>query len=238
MDAHTQDAFDGFFSSVIPRYHDNNAFIPVVCLVYHSGQVEYVPGIIGRHSPRHVFLLYFELFEPLQDLIHGIQFSNINLRDIGTDNDRYRQCLLGFLQDPARSGKYAIGPHKYTKATLFFMKQISRLYPESEGWEPLEEEESFIASKITFHDNIWTLDTSGSLFDVKTFLFLGYIIFFLPKCAKSTRLLEYCEQQSFLGRYIIKAYPEQTALVRQAMRDYLERVGSEFPLECGEDWDD
>jgi len=156
----------------------------------------------------------------------------IDPEPIGADEDGYRQCLLAFLQDPRRSGKYAIGPHAYTKATSFFMKELSKLYP------PFGEEESVFAGKITFHDNIWTLNTFGVAIDVDIFLILGYIIFFLPQCSKSKRLVKHCKQQSFLTQGLIKSFPERTALVRQAMQDYLERVGTECPSEFGEDSDD
>ena len=213
-----------------------------MCLAYHSGQVEYVPGIITHKLPGHVSLLYLDLFESLNELADGIQLVNINLGDIGTDNDRYRQCLLGFLQDAGRSGKYAIGPHTYTKATSFFMEEISRRYPESREWkEDLDEEESYFSDYIEFDGDIWAFDTTfvaDNADNKAIFLFQGYIIFFLPKCLKSERILEYCKQKSFIHPKIIQLFPRRAALLRQAMQDYLDRVGSEFPLECGEDSDD
>jgi len=221
------------------RYYDCDNFIASICLTYHLGHVEYVPGCIESEGSSTTDILINSVFEPSTDMAYiPLLLDEIDLSKIGTDKDRYRQCLLGFLQDPDRSGKYAIGPHTYTKATSFFMEKLSRWYPESKGWWTLDEKESVFSAKITFHDNIWTLNKSGVAIDVETFLFLGYIIFFLPKCSKSPELLEHCKQQSFLTQDLITSYPERTALVRRAMQDYLERVGTEFPLECAEDWDD
>jgi len=215
---------------------DDNSLNAFLRVTYHAGQVKFVPGITGNEKSKIIRIYPYDL---LPDILKAncctLPLHDINLRQISTDDDRFRQYLLGFLQDPGRSGKYAIGPHTYTKATYYFMQEISIWYPESVD---LDEEESSISGNIKFHDNIWTLDTSGALFDVKTFLFLGYIIFFLPQCSKFKQLLEHCKQQSFLTQNLTQLYPKRTALVRQAMQDYLERVESEVPLECGEGWDD
>ena len=239
IDSHIQDAFDGFFLCNMQRYHDYNRFIAFICLTYHLGQVKYVPGVIENEGPWTIHIPSKFLFESLTGITYiPLLLTKIDLCKIGTDEDRYRQCLLGFLQDPRRSGKYAIGPQAYTKATSFFMKELSRWYPESERWCTFQRKENFLSGNITFHNNIWRLNESDAALGVQTFLFLGYIIFFLPQCSKSKRLLEHCKQQSFLHKTLIKSYPEQTALVRQAMQDYLERVGTEFPSECEEDSDE
>jgi len=239
----------------MPRHHDYNNFIASICLTYHLGQVKYVPGIIESEGPSTIRITSSFLLDSSEGIGQSpLGLEQIDLRKIGTDEDRYRQCLLGFLQDPRRSGKYALGPHTYTKVTSLFMKKLSYWYEELEGLRTFGERESVFSGKITSHDNIWILNDSRVAIDMhshvafdiyssvdidmEVFLLLGYIIFFLPKCSKSKRLLEHSKQQSFLSQYVIESCPERTALVRQAMQDYLERVGSEFPLEGGEDWDD
>jgi len=226
----------------MPWYHDHNELTAFLCLTYHSGQVKFVPGIIFNEESRTICIPSDDLLESLTGKRYSpLLLENIDLSKFGTDEDTYRQCVLSFLQDPGRSGKYAIGPDTYTKATSFFMKEISKQdWPLEDTFDQLE---SYLSGNVTFHDNIWTLNASTTYnhFGCKvmtTFLYLGYIIFFLPNCAKSETLLGHCQQQSFLTQKMIKLFPERTSVARQAMQDYLGRVGTEFSSECREDSDD
>jgi len=217
----------------MPRCYDYDDLIAYICLIYHSGQVEYVPGIICNDpfitisifGPPPFHLSIGQRYDPLL-------LGNLDLSKIGTDEDIYRQYVIIFLQDPARSGKYTIGPETYTKATCFFLDKIAELYRKLETYI-IRKAESDLSGNLTVHNDTWVLDIS-MLTDLRDcgaadiFLCLGYIIFFLPRCGKSKRLFELCQQQSFFILGMRALFPERSGLVLQAMQDYKEQVGTEF----------
>jgi len=231
----------------MPHYYNSKQLTALLCLAYHVGQVQYVPAL-GYNEWR---LVDTELHESLDESgcdVLQVRSTETQASVVGTDKDPYRQFLISFLQNPDRSGSYAIGPATYIQATLFFMERISPLNPVSASEEPTSngeeseeytsEEESYMSSKVTFHDNIWVLyEPSHDEQDEITFLCLGYIFFFLPRSGKSQPLLEHCQTQVFLTHYVIRDFPERTTLVRRAMQEYLNRFGRESPSGDGEDCD-
>ena len=234
----------------MPFYYNNKQLTALLCLAYHIGQVQYVPAL-SYNDYQGTHLVDTELKELLDQSgcdVLQVKLTKTQASAVGTDKDPYRQLLISFLQNPDRSGSYARGPATYIQATLFFMERISPLNPVSASEEPTSngeeseeytsEGESYMSSKVTFHDNIWVLyEPCHDEQDVTTFLSLGYIFFFLPRSGKSQALLEHCQTQVFLTHYVIHGFPERTALVRQAMQEYLNRFGRESPSGDEEDCD-
>jgi len=232
----------------MPYYYNNNKLTALLCLAYHIGQVQYVPVVIYDDGSS----IHLVDTEPSESLFYTacdvLQVKYPEPRTVGTDQHPYWECLISFLQDPGRSGSYAIGPVTYTQATLFFMERISPLNLVSaseeytsdgeESEECTSEEESYMSSNVTFHNNQWALDEPfNEEHDMIMFLCLGYIFFFLPRSGKSQPLLEHCQTQVFLTHYVIRHFPERTALVRRAMQEYLNRFGRESSSADGEDCD-
>jgi len=231
----------------MPYYYNNKQLTALLCLANHVGQVQYVPAL-GYNEWR---LVDTELHESLGESgcdVLQVRSTETQASVVGTDKDPYRQFLIGFLQNPDRSGSYAIGPATYIQATLFFIERILPLdlvLASEESTSDGEESEdsyfdqgSWLSSDLTFHNDIWALEEPGITgCDTMTFLSLGYIFFFLPRSGKSQALLEHCQTQVFLTNYVIHEFPERTALVRRAMQEYLNRFGRESLSGDGEDCD-
>ena len=140
--------------------------------------------------------------------------------------------ITTFLQDPSRSGGYALGPDNYTKATLCFIEQLQQVYWTHRGPFLIE---SHLSGKLIFEKEIWRLDVSDydsnhreTRAAVITFLLLGYIIFFLPLCGQSPALVQYCQQRTFLTQPVISFFPNRTTLLLQAMESYLQRFERDY----------
>jgi len=220
--------FDKILLSKVPDYSDYASPTALLTLVYHSGKEHYVPSVaIGSDSGRITNLLSpsFRYSQKTNSLI----LDMIDLNEVGTDQARYRQCLISFLQDPNISGGHAVGVETYTRITLFFIRQLELL-------QHLERtnftfDEDYLSRRLSVHNDIWKLDLADcqrtdSEFHaaVDFFLFLGYIIFFLPLSGKSGPIVEYCRQATLLTEPGKTNFPHRTSLVRQAMKDYLERI--------------
>jgi len=146
--------------------------------------------------------------------------------------DQYRHHLLGFLQNPERSGIYAIGGEEYTKAILCCIQHLERRRSNTKR----AMNEDMLSDQISLDNGIWKFDCSKlpRLYCTETvsiFIYLGYVLFFLPLSGKSQQLIQYCHQPTFLTETATSLFPTRIALVRQAMKDYLDRVEGQPLLE-------
>lgn len=223
------DDLDRIFLSKMPSYYRNSNLTALLCLVYHAGQDSLIP------------CFYPSLFcdnritNPEADTL---MLQRIRLEDIGTHDDQYRQCVIRFLQDRARSRRYAIGVDAYTKAALSFIEKLaSRPCTAWRNNSDLHEEQCFF-DQLILENGIWRFSPHPDgpaecghpaivKYDspaVLCFVYLGYLLFFLPRSGESSLLIQHCRQQAFLSARMVTSLPTRTALVREAMRVYLERV--------------
>jgi len=135
----------------------------------------------------------------------------------------YREYFYEFIQDSNRSGIYAIDPGTYAETVLFCIQQLERIvyYDVKEPFD-----EALLSEQHILDNGIWRFVPGnqvpvGACYD---FLYLGYIIFFLPRSRESEELVQHCQYQAFLTERVFKFFPKRTALVRQALTDYLVRV--------------
>jgi len=155
-----------------------------------------------------------------------LRLQQIHRKNLGTDMDQYRHCLVRFLQDPCRSGKYAIGDNTYTKATLGCIQLLESIGTNAKG----SLDEHVLSNHINLDNGVWTFERTGSsLYSTSAnyFIYLGYAYYFLSRSGKSRQLVQHCQRPTFLTGPGITLFPTRTALVRQAMEDYLERVEGE-----------
>jgi len=207
-------ALDKFFFSQIPAYRDHEKHTALLCVVYHIGNDAYVPWI---PEIRNTGLAPYKLAEDDTLLLGDMEASHV-----GTDKDQYRQCLIRFLQDSKRSRQFTIGPVLYTNAVLGIIKMFENL-----AWGRthlnFSNEERSISLLLTFKDGLWNFHNNVFIQNL-WFRLLGYTLFFLPRCGKSEQLIQHCRQQTFLTEPMLNCLPTRTALVRQAMKEYLERM--------------
>ena len=214
----------------MPSYHSDNNLTSLLCLICHSGKAMFIPGIIDNIS-KNTWIMGNHYYHPSWDtILEGdiLLLHWLTLKGFESSRDPYRHFVTRFLQDPSRSGRYAVGPDTYANATLFFVQQLALL-----DWKELNPtlDENYLSYQLVFQDDIWRLDLSnhnpregGITASVTPFLLLGYIIFFLPYCGKSQALVKHCQQQTFLNQHLISFFPRCTATVRQAVGAYLRRV--------------
>jgi len=169
-----------------------------------------------------------EIWVPCVRVDYGhdmLGLQHLDLQNVGTDRDQYRQCLIRFLQEPNRSGRYSIGVEEYINATIYFIEQLSQKKGmDKEG--PFDEH--WLSDRLTLDNDIWRFKRAD-LFNspsVDCFIYLGYIIFFLPRSAECGQLVRHCQQPTFLTESLMILFPTRITLVQQAMKDYLESVES------------
>jgi len=215
---------------MMPSYYQHSNLTAYLVIICNAGQNPLVPCFWSN--------LALDIWP---DKTHDtLLLHRICLGDIGTDKDQYRQCLIRFLQDPQRSGKYAIGTDTYTNAALFFLHKL-KLRPCRETNND-HDDEHYFSKQLTLENGIWrclpcqlperVYSTNRDYYplSVSRFIYLGYLIFCLPQAGKSVSLVRHCQQQSFLTKAWRICFPERVALVQQAMKEYLERCGCAVDL--------
>jgi len=181
---HYKGELDAFFLSQMRSYHANDKLPSYLCLVCHSGKNELVPDIHGYMNSINTWTIKGGKNDML--LLHQLELSSVRSK-----KSPYQKYITSFIQDPERSGSYAIGPDTYSRAALLFMRQLWL-------WEwPLHSldtslSEQDMSCRLICRNNIWELDASklnqldnGTRNSVTIFLTLGYITFFLRLCEES-----------------------------------------------------
>jgi len=140
--------------------------------------------------------------------------------------------------DPLRSSRYAIEVRTYTITALYFIKKIIMLDWSAEC-NPYNEDS--IPDSPVFDNEMWRMVTDpNKCYDdlhpyfppsVSCFVYLGYILFFLPRSGRSGPLVRHCLQETYLTKHVTTLCPKRTALIRQAIKEYLYRVGGDSLIE-------
>jgi len=225
-------ALDLVFLSQMPLYYDDDV-TAALCLLCHAGTDMLVPGFYKRPDQCEFSLShYWNNFNHRNRTKDVLRLHTINLNHMGTDMDQYRSCVIRFLYDQRRSGKYAIGAYAYAKATMTFIQNLKLIY-----WTLQERifNENHMANQLVHNNGLWTLNilpkrhpnatTSYASFTASEtfFLHLGYILFFLPHAGRYAPLLQLCRQYTIPPGSGPILFPTRTAQVLQAMREYVER---------------
>jgi len=216
IEAQQHEALDKMFLSKMPLCYNSNYVIAMLCLVCHAGKEMHVPCCGSKLAPATIMEFDFRH-------VHLLGIYHIDFGLIGTDGDQYRQCLMRFLQDSERSGKFAVGADAYTAAAIFFIGQLELIdWTNEEG--PFDENR--LLDQLIHANGMWRFEhREASPFEV-AFLCLGYLIFFLPRAGISVELLQYCQQKAFLTKTLTMLFPKRTTLLRRVINDYLEYVQS------------
>jgi len=205
-------------------YYSHDNLTAYLCLVYHAGTDPLVPCFWEEHS------IDIAIPNAKNDtlLLHCI-----SLCDIGTDTDHYRECIVRFLQDPCRAGNRTIGVDAYTRAAVYFIQQLQAKY-----WTGFDlDDEKFLTDMLLYKNGIWSLsgtkisDYFHSMLTIylpstiEFFIYLGYILFFLPRAGFSATLTAQCNHYIYNSSKATRL-SRRVTLVRHAMEDYLDRCGS------------
>jgi len=221
-----------FFLSRMPFYYSRKEYIAHLCLACHAGSNYLVPGLAGTEC-RDITILH-------RDAIHGpLLLDDILVDYRGTDVDHYRQCVIRFLNDTNRSGRFVVGDEAYAVSASYFIDLLQNL---TGGGCSKVDENNLLSHLIHWQDkDAWVfLRPKGcrgkhrgfkehNSTSTHYFIYLGYVIFFLSRSTKSEQLMEYCRKQSFLTELWISRFPSRTKLARQAMDNYVQRVTGRVP---------
>jgi len=234
----------------VPFYYNVDCGTALLFLVCHAGKERLVPIFkeylndhlfhvclpdslrSSDHSDRSLESIFFFSTPGSQDRLGLRRTCLSNLEDY---NNVYQQCAVRFLQDPNRSGRFAVGADTYARAASHFIKLLEEIDWDGDRRLNLDvADETTLMDRLIVYKGVWILDHSvGKEADtiqrtiaISAFLFSGYVLFFLHRAGKHGLLIQQCQQKKcFTSTWLTSSFPKRTSLVLQEMKAYLERVG-------------